>query len=300
MSTATRTAATAKLQEQFDAGLETRADFTIDQPFERYRAVDHAVWRQLYARQTALLEGRVCDEFLAGLVRIGMPAERVPSFDEINAKLTPATGWRIVAVPGLVPDQVFFAHLANRRFPVTWWMRRPDQLDYLQEPDCFHDLFGHVPLLIDPVFADYMHAYGRAALAADDAGALPLLARLYWYTVEFGLIRDAASPNGVKIYGAGIVSSQGETLYSQQSGSPNRLGFELERVMRTRYRIDTFQKSYFVIDDFEQLFEVAQTDVAPLLQRLATAPAFAAGDLLPGDRVLTRGSRAGWQDDGDV
>jgi phenylalanine-4-hydroxylase len=294
------TANTARLKEQFSAGLETRADFTIDQPTERYGAVDHAVWQQLYARQTALLKGRVCGEFLAGVERIGMPADRVPSFEEINAKLTPATGWRLVAVPGLVPDQVFFEHLANRRFPVTWWMRRPDQLDYLQEPDCFHDLFGHVPLLINPIFADYMHAYGRAALAADDAGALPLLTRLYWYTVEFGLIRDAASPNGVKIYGAGIVSSKGETLYSQQSAAPNRLGFDLERVMRTRYRIDTFQKTYFVIDDFSQLFAVAQTDFAPLLAKLAAEPAFAAGDVLPRDCVITRGSRDGWQDDGDI
>jgi phenylalanine-4-hydroxylase len=229
-----------------------------------------------------------------------MPPDRVPSFDEINAKLTPATGWQIVAVPGLVPDQVFFEHLANCRYPVTWWMRRPDQLDYLQEPDCFHDLFGHVPLLINPVFANYMHAYGRAALAANDAGALPLLARLYWYTVEFGLIRDAASPNGVKIYGAGIVSSKGETLYSQQSAAPNRLGFDLERVMRTRYRIDTFQKTYFVIDDFAQLFGVAQADFAPLLASLAAQPAFAAGDVLEGDSVITRGSQEGWQADGDI
>ncbi|MFT4063260.1 phenylalanine 4-monooxygenase [Paraburkholderia sp.] len=300
MSTATSTANTARLKAQFDAGLETRADFTIDQPLARYGTVDHAVWRQLYARQTALLEGRVCDEFLTGLARIGMPADRVPSFDNVNAKLTPATGWRIVAVPGLVPDHVFFEHLANRRFPVTWWMRRPDQLDYLQEPDCFHDLFGHVPLLIDPVFADYMHAYGRAALAASDAGALPLLARLYWYTVEFGLIRDDASPNGVKIYGAGIISSRGETLYSQQSAAPNRLGFDLERVMRTRYRIDTFQKTYFVIDDFAQLFDVAQTDFAPLLAKLAVAPTCAAGDVFDSDCVITRGSREGWQTSGDV
>ena len=219
------TANTAKLKEQFDAGLETRADFTIDQPIERYGAVDHAVWQQLYARQTALLKGRVCDEFLAGVETIGMPSDRVPSFDEINAKLTPATGWRIVAVPGLVPDQVFFDHLANRRFPVTWWMRRPDQLDYLQEPDCFHDLFGHVPLLINPVFANYMHAYGRAALAANDAGALPLLARLYWYTVEFGLIRDAASPNGVQDLRRGDRVEQGRNALqpARRRAEPSRL-----------------------------------------------------------------------------
>jgi phenylalanine-4-hydroxylase len=297
------TANTAKRTEQFDAGLETRVDFTIDQPVDRYGAVDHAVWKQLYTRQTALLEGRVCDEFLAGVRQLNLSAERVPSFDAINAQIAPVTGWQIVAVPGLVPDRVFFGHLANRRFPVTWWMRRPDQLDYLQEPDCFHDLFGHVPLLINPVFADYIHAYGRAALAASDAGALPLLARLYWYTVEFGLIRDAASPNGVKIYGAGIVSSKGETLYSQLSDAPNRIGFDLERVMQTRYRIDTFQKTYFVIDDFAQLFDVAHTDFAPLLAKLAGERAFAAGDICEtrdAGRVITRGTQEGWATDGDV
>ena len=291
---------TAKLQEQFDAGLETRADFTIDQPLQRYGAVDHAVWNQLYARQTALLKGRVCEAFLAGVERLNLSAEHVPSFAAINAQLTPATGWEIVAVPGLVPEQVFFEHLANRRFPVTWWMRRPDQLDYLQEPDCFHDLFGHVPLLINPVFADYMQAYGRAALAADDVGALPLLARLYWYTVEFGLIRDAASPNGVQIYGAGIVSSKSETLYSLESAAPNRLGFDLARVMQTRYRIDTFQKTYFVLDDFAQLFELARTDLGPLLATLADAAPFAAGAVLESDRVINRGTQQGWQTDGDV
>jgi phenylalanine-4-hydroxylase len=291
---------TAKLQEQFNAGLETRADFTIDQPLQRYGAVDHAVWNQLYTRQTTLLKGRVCEAFLAGVERLNLSAEHVPSFAAINAQLTPATGWEIVAVPGLVPELVFFEHLANRRFPVTWWMRRPDQLDYLQEPDCFHDLFGHVPLLVNPVFADYMQAYGRAALAADDVGALPLLARLYWYTVEFGLIRDAASPNGVQVYGAGIVSSKSETLYSLRSAAPNRLGFDLARVMQTRYRIDTFQKTYFVLDDFAQLFALARTDLGPLMAKLANAAPFAAGAVLDSDRVLNRGTQEGWQADGDV
>lgn len=291
---------TAKLKEQFDAGLETRADFTIDQPMHRYGAVDDAVWKQLYTRQTALLKGRVCDEFLEGVERLNLSPESVPSFDAINEQLMSATGWRIVAVPGLVPDQVFFEHLANRRFPVTWWMRRPDQLDYLQEPDCFHDLYGHVPLLINPVFADYVQAYGRAALAAHDANALPLLARLYWYTTEFGLIRDAASPNGVKIYGAGIVSSKGETLYSQLSDAPNRIAFDLERVMQTQYRIDTFQKTYFVIDDFAQLFDVANTDFAPLLAKLAHATPFPAGEVRATDTVITRGTGEGWATDGDV
>jgi phenylalanine-4-hydroxylase len=291
---------TAKLQEQFEAGLETRADFTIDQPLHLYSPLDHAVWKQLYTRQTALLKGRVCDAFLAGIERLNLAASHVPSFAAINAQLTPVTGWKIVAVPGLVPEHVFFEHLANRRFPVTWWMRRPDQLDYLQEPDCFHDLFGHVPLLINPVFADYMQAYGRAALATRQTGALPLLARLYWYTVEFGLIRHAASPTGMQIYGAGIVSSKSETLYSLESDAPNRLGFNLARVMQTRYRIDTFQKTYFVLDDFEQLFDLVRSDLDPLLTQLADATPLAAGEVLDTDRVVTRGTRLGWQSGGDV
>lgn len=295
------TVVTAKLKEQFDAGLETRADFTIDQPLEQYGQVDHAVWNQLYARQSALLQGRACDAFVAGLAKIELSADRVPSFADVNRQLKPATGWEIVAVPGLVPDRVFFEHLANRRFPVTWWMRRPDQLDYLQEPDCFHDLFGHVPLLINPVFADYMHAYGRAALAvADDPQALARLARLYWYTVEFGLIRDERGTNGLSIYGAGIVSSKGESLYSLESAAPNRLGFDLERVMRTKYRIDTFQKTYFVIDDFAQLFALAHVDTRALADRLAGLPEHTAGAVLGTDRVLHRGSGEGWPDDADV
>ncbi|KAF1063657.1 phenylalanine 4-monooxygenase [Burkholderia gladioli] len=295
------TVVTAKLQEQFDAGLETRADFTIDQPLERYSRVDHAVWAQLYARQTALLEGRAADAFVAGMKRLTLPADRVPSFEEVNRQLEPATGWKIVAVPGLVPGDVFFAHLAERRFPVTWWMRRPDQLDYLQEPDCFHDLFGHVPLLIDPVFADYMHAYGRAALAvADDPFALSLLGRLYWYTVEFGLIRSRHDRDTLQIYGAGIVSSRGESVYSLESEAPNRIGFELDRVMRTAYRIDTFQKTYFVIDDFEQLFALLKVDARALARRLAGMSEYPAGAVLDGDRVIHRGTGEGWAQDQDA
>ncbi|WP_434661303.1 phenylalanine 4-monooxygenase [Paraburkholderia sp. A3BS-1L] len=307
-------AATAKLQEEFDAGLTTRPDFTIDQPLERYDAVDHAVWDQLYRRQTALLEGRACEAFIEGAHRIGLDVAHVPVFDAVSERLMAATGWRIVAVPGLVPERIFFEHLAHRRFPVTWWMRRPDQIDYLQEPDCFHDLFGHVPLLTDPVFADGIHAYGQAALAVDE-NALPLLARLYWYTVEFGLIRetcgdtsgdtsgDANAPHGVKIYGAGIMSSKGESLYSVESAAPNRLAFDLERVLRTRYRIDTFQKTYFVIDSFAQLFDALGTGIAAHLADpaplIAAAP-YTAGDVLHSDTVYTLGTREGWLDDGDV
>ena len=289
------------LRDPFDAGVVGRDDFTMGQPLDRYGDMDHAVWAHLYQRQAALIEGRVCNEFLAGLAQLDLPAHRVPTFSVLNRQLRAATGFEIVAVPGLVPDRVFFEHLANRRFPVTWWMRRPDQLDYLQEPDCFHDLFGHVPLLIHPIFADYMQAYGRAALAfADDSRALPLFARLYWYTVEFGLMRDAAAPNGVRIYGAGIVSSKSETLHSQHSDSPNRIRFSLERVLRTRYRIDTFQKTYFVIDNFRQFFEIAQTDLASLVAKHADSPAFKAGDVLSSDIVITRGTGDGWASENDI
>jgi len=295
-------AATAKLQEQFDAGLETRPDFTIDPPLERYGAVDHAVWDQLYRRQMALLEGRACEAFIEGARRIGLNVAHVPNFDAVSERLMAATGWRIVAVPGLVPERIFFEHLAHRRFPVTWWMRRPDQLDYLEEPDCFHDLFGHVPLLADPVFANAIHAYGRAALAVDER-ARPLLARLYWYTVEFGLIRDASAPRGVKIYGAGIVSSKGESLHSVESAAPNRLAFDLERVLRTRYRIDTFQKTYFVIDSFAQLFDALGAGIAARLadpDPLIAVEPCNAGDVLHSDTVYTRGTGEGWLEGGDV
>lgn len=274
---------TAMLKEQFEAGLTTRPDFTIDQPVEQYGAIDHAVWQQLYERQTAMLPGRVCDAFMNGLRTLDMDAHRVPEFDRLNEKLMARTGWQVVAVPGLVPDDVFFNHLAERRFPTTWWMRRPDQLDYLQEPDCFHDVFGHVPLLADPVFADFMQAYGAAGKVAQQLDALPLLARLYWYTVEFGLMRDG---DGLRIYGAGIVSSRGETDFSLTSHAPNRIGFDLERVFRTQYRIDTFQQTYFVIDDFAQLFDAMRRDLPTLFAELASAPAFAADACQPGDRRI--------------
>lgn len=282
---------TPKLQEQLAAGLlagqTLRADFTMTQPLDRYTADDHAIWRTLYDQQTALLPGRACDAFMEGLATLGMARDHVPDFAELNARLMRATGWQIVAVPGLVPDDVFFDHLANRRFPASWWMRSRTQLDYLQEPDCFHDVFGHVPMLINPVFANYMQAYGRGGLKAQKLGALDRLARLYWYTVEFGLIR---TPAGLRIYGAGIVSSKSESIYALDDARPNRIGFAIERIMRTRYRIDTFQTTYFVIDSFDQLFDATRPDFAPLYARLQHAPEIAADSVLPEDRLITRDS----------
>jgi phenylalanine-4-hydroxylase len=274
-----------------------RPDFTLEQPVERYAAGDHAVWRALFRRQEALLPGRACGEFLAGMRGLGASADAIPVFDRLSDTLEKATGWRIAAVPGLVPDDVFFRHLAGRRFPVTWWIRKPAQMDYLQEPDVFHDLFGHVPMLMDPVFADYMQAYGEGGLKAQRLGDLPHLARLYWYTVEFGLIR---TPAGLRIYGAGILSSKSESLYCLDSPGPNRVGFDLFRVMRTRYRIDSFQKTYFVIDSFRQLFDATRPDFAPYYEALKGLPDLGAGDLAPGDAVITRGDRQGWADTDDA
>ena len=262
-----------------------RADFTIDQPVERYTDADHSVWQTLYERQSALLEGRACDAYLAGLHALNMGADRVPVFAELNQRLMAATGWQIVAVTGLVPDDVFFEHLANRRFPVTWWMRSAEQMDYLQEPDCFHDVFGHVPLLINPIFADYMQSYGEGGLKAAHLNVLPLLARLYWYTVEFGLIQ---TPAGLRIYGAGIVSSKTESIYALESDVPHRIGFDLSRILRTEYKIDDVQKCYFVINDFQQLFAETSQDFTLLYECLKNLTKFAPSDVLMTDNLLNK------------
>ncbi len=285
---------------QTDRGsLPVYATGTVEQPWESYTATDHDVWRRLYARQREILPGRACDAFLRAQDTMGMTPDRIPKFSELNDALMAATGWTLIGVEGLLPELDFFDHLANRRFPVSWWIRRPDQIDYIEEPDLFHDLFGHVPLLMDPLFADYLEAYGKGGVKAHAIGpdALMQLARLYWYTVEFGLIRQ---PDGLRIYGAGIVSSKGESIHCLESAAPNRIGFDLERVMRTRYRIDTFQKTYFVIDSFEQLMDATRPDFTPIYARLAGQDTIPAGSVLPTDHVLQRGSGEGWANGGDV
>lgn len=267
---------------------EMREDWTIPQNWSRFTAEQHETWRTLYRRLEGVLPGRACDEFLAGLDLL--PLDRgVPDFEALSDVLMKATGWRVVAVPGLVPDDVFFEHLANRRFPAGNFIRAADELDYIEEPDVFHDVFGHVPMLAHPVFADYMEAYGKGGLRAEGEGTLHNLARLYWYTVEFGLVE---TPRGLRIYGSGIVSSSAESIYALESPSPNRIGFDLERVMRTNYRIDDFQETYFVIPGFEALFQETYKDFAEIYRRLATGPAHAPGDVLPTDRVLHKGDRS--------
>ncbi len=261
---------------------QARADYTCDQHWERYTSADHDLYRRLYERQAAQLPGLACEEFIAAVRQLGEP-HRIPRFDHLSEKLHRTTGWEVVAVPGLIPEEAFFALLAARRFPVTDWIRKPEEFDYVVEPDVFHDLFGHVPLLFDPVFADYMQAYGEGGLKASRLEACERLARLYWYTVEFGLI---ATPAGLRAYGAGILSSAGELRHSVESRQPQRIGFDLERIMRTRYRIDSYQGTYFVIDSFAQLFDATAPDFTPIYQRVADAGDLDAEARLSSDRVF--------------
>jgi phenylalanine-4-hydroxylase len=264
-----------------------RADWTIDQGWEAYTLDEHAVWKTLFERQSKLLPGRACDEFIAGMRALPIAADRIPDFRRLSEVLIERTGWQIVAVPGLVPDEVFFDHLANRRFPAGRFIRRQEALDYLEEPDVFHDVFGHVPMLMNPVIADYIQAYGVGGLRAQRLGVLEQLARVYWYTVEFGLV---AQSDGLRIYGSGIVSSYSETLFALDDASPNRIRFELLRVMRTRYRIDDFQETYFVIAGLDALLELARIDFAPLYDRVRGQSEIEPGEVQTEDSVVTRGT----------
>ena len=261
-----------------------RSDFSIDQCWSEYTADEHAVWDKLYARQLDILKDLAAPEFFTGLETLQLSQSGIPDLERLNPALKALTGWEIIMVPHLVPDDVFFTHLANRRFPAGRFIRRPNQLDYLQEPDVFHDIFGHVPMLANPVFADYMQAYGQGGLRALNLGALKNLARLYWYTVEFGLID---SPKGLRIYGAGIVSSFGESQYAIENSAPNRIAFNLERIMRTDYEIDQFQKSYFVINDYTQLFDATQQDFGPIYDRLKASPvSYGTQEIIPADKLI--------------
>ena len=264
-----------------------RADWTIDQGWVNYSAQEHAVWKTLFERQSKLLPGRACDEFVEGMRQLPIGANEIPDFRRLSEVLMRHTGWQIVAVPGLVPDEVFFDHLANRRFPAGHFIRKANELDYLEEPDVFHDVFGHVPMLMNPVIADFVQAYGVGGLRAQQLGVLPNLARVYWYTVEFGLVQQK---DGLRIYGSGIASSFTESVFALENPSPNRIGFDLERVMRTNYRIDDFQEVYFVLDSLEDLLQLARIDFAPVYDRVGKASELQPGDVLATDRVVFRGS----------
>lgn len=258
------------------------ADYTCAQDYAAYTEAEHDTYHRLYERQCALLPGRASRHFIESLPSLGAK-DRIPRFEEVNERLFKATGWEIVGVPGLIPEVPFFSLLAQRKFPVTDWIRKPEEFEYIVEPDIFHDLFGHVPLLFNPVMADFIQAYGQGGLKAAELGACEMLSRLYWYTVEFGLIRE---DGGMRAYGAGILSSVGELEYSVNSPQPQRLPLQLERAMRTLYKIDTYQQSYFVIDHMQQLLDMATTDFAPLYSRLQQLPTIAANELLPGETRL--------------
>ena len=269
-------------------------DCVIDQGWERYTAEDHAIWRVLFKRQQKTLKGHVCQEYLDGLAALAIGPGSVPNFERMNARLRRLTGWEVVAVPGLIPSRPFFQMLANRQFPAGTFIRSRQQLDYLEEPDIFHDVFGHVPLLTNPAYADYMNEYGRIGLQAVENKGVKFLARLNWYTIEFGLIRK---PEGIRIYGAGIVSSFGEAKYVVQDRSAHQLAFNLDRVLRTGYYIDDFQAAYFVIDRFEDLFELLKrTDFIRLFKDLRALPSYTPFEILPQDVIIREGSGNYWRD----
>lgn len=262
-----------------------RNDYTCDQNWRSYTDADHDTYRRLFERQSALLPGLAAQAFIDALPSLGV-RDRIPRFDEINERLKPATGWEIVAVPGLIPERAFFDLLAHRRFPVTDWIRTPDEFDYIVEPDVFHDLFGHVPLLFNPVFADYVQRYGAGGLKAHDLGAGELLSRLYWYTIEFGLIRETG---GLRAYGAGILSSSGELRHAVHSPQARRIALDLLRCMRTRYKIDDYQATYFVIDSFEQLFGMTAPDFTPLYANVRALGELDADASIASDSAITLG-----------
>ncbi|MFC7290384.1 phenylalanine 4-monooxygenase [Hirschia litorea] len=262
-------------------------DYTIDQAWETYTPAEHDRWDRLFRRMQATLPGRACSAFVEAMNTLELSASGIPDMAALSDLLEPITGWRVVPVAGLVPDDVFFDHLANKRFPAGAFIRPEEEFDYLQEPDIFHDIFGHVPMLADPVFSDFIQAYGKGGQAALKRNQLHNLARIYWYTVEFGLIEE----NGeLRIFGAGILSSPNESKFSLESESPNRIRFNRERVMRTNYIIDDFQKTYFVIPDFETLLKECYEDFTGVYESLRAQSDLSPEDILPEDTIIQRGT----------
>lgn len=224
--------------------------FFITQHCDRYTDEDHAVWKILYEERMKTLDQQASDVFLDGLKAIGLVPDRVPTITNVNARLQDLTGWESHPVPGYLPAKAFFACLAQRRFPTTVTVRPRELLHYLPEPDIFHDVFGHVPLHADPVFAEFLQTYGKAALFCDDPYHIERLSRLFWFTVEFGLIRERGE---VKLYGSGLISSIGESNHALESPHVDRRPFDMDRVCETPFEIDHYQPILYVLDSFEQL-----------------------------------------------
>lgn len=276
----------AALEKNRYAHAPRNADWTIDQDWASYTKEEHDRWNRLFARQAKILPGRACDAFLSAKKQLELSRGGIPDFAELSERLSRLTGWRVVPVAGLIPDDAFFDHLANRRFPAGAFIRPEHELDYLSEPDVFHDVFGHVPLLADPVYAQFLEAYGKGGQRALDRGQLHNLARLYWYTVEFGLI---ATPQGLRIFGAGILSSPGESVFALEDSSPNRVAFDLERIMQTNYIISDYQQTYFVVESFDQLLKECYQDFGALYEDLLRQPDIEPHELRQGDRLITSG-----------
>ena len=230
------------------AAAEPWQDHVVDQNWSHFTPDDHAVWDLLFARQVDRVGPRLVSAFQRGIDVLRLDHPGIPRLDEINDRLLPATGWRCVAVPGLIPDPAFFAMLAERVFPVGNFIRRRDQLDYLAEPDLFHDIFGHVPMLADPTVADLMAEIGRLGVEACAAGRGDLLARVYWHSIEFGLAREDGE---LRILGAGLASSFGEALIALDSPTVERRPFSLGEAVRTPYRHDDLQPLYLVAEDLD-------------------------------------------------
>lgn len=249
---------------------------------------EHAIWDALYARQLDVLSGRACTAFLQGLERLDLGQGGVPDFARLSSSLHALTGWSVVPVPMLIPDHVFFWHLANRRFPAGNFIRTRDSLDYVQEPDVFHDVFGHVPMLTDPTYANYMQEYGRAGWRAMQHNRLKALGALYWYTVEFGLVQEAG---GLRAYGAGILSGPREAIFALEARSPNRIMLNVDRVMRTDYVIDDLQPTYFVIESFSDLYhQTVERDFDRLYRALGPGFTYANTAVIDVDDALHRGT----------
>lgn len=257
------------------------ADWTMPQDWQAFTAEQHRTWRTLFDQQSAALDGYACADFLRGLDILRSLKPGVPDFAELNRHLKPATGWEVVAVPGWIPNEPFFEHLSNRRFPAANFLRPPEQIGYSEEPDMFHDIFGHVPMLANPAFSDFLVAYGQAGLRAERLGASDFLGRLWLYTVEFGLVVEQGE---LRAFGGGLLSSFAETLAALTSPEPRRIWLDIERVMRTKYNFDEFQRTYFVVAGFEELLRATEeTDFAAVYSRIAGEAALEPGDAFAGD-----------------
>jgi phenylalanine-4-hydroxylase len=273
----------------FDAPPEgVAADWTMPQNWRGFTAGQHETWRILFDQQSAALDGYACRSFLEGLEILRKLKPGVPDFAELNALLKPASGWEVVAVPGWIPNEPFFEHLANKRFPAANFVRPPEQIAYSEEPDMFHDIFGHIPMLTDPAFSDFLVAYGQAGLRAEKLGAANYLGRLWLYTVEFGLVVEDGE---LRAFGGGLMSSLAETVSALTSPEPKRIWLDIERVMRTRYNFDEFQQTYFVVEGFEALLRATEeTDFAGIYRKIAGEPALDPGDAWRSD-VAYEGDR---------